>query len=308
MQHIQPYELLGLTHKSSLNDLRKSYYRLAMMCHPDKGGNPDDMIMIHTAYKWIEEQLASIISREHQEYEAAQKSFDDFVKEQEGTKVIPSMMDISLAACGYTQDDIATWFNDHAPKNMQIAPDNMSSAFSWFLQTVLRDIYLASLQEKEVTFDDVCQNALIGICNSWETLQPASIADGYGIYMSNDRIDDEDVYKKDVTSLGRKEVVIYKEQDPFKRGSLGTSIMMPTSLDNYSITEGKLLGCDYRDAYADDYENTTFEQSAKSLIHDYDEPMPKVEDRLTEIEIERKMLDVSLDGVVRKVGFGFQPK
>jgi curved DNA-binding protein CbpA len=48
---IQPYELLGVTMKSSLNDVRKAYYQLALLCHPDKGGNPQDMQLLHSAYK-----------------------------------------------------------------------------------------------------------------------------------------------------------------------------------------------------------------------------------------------------------------
>lgn len=308
MQYIQPFDLLGVTFKSSLSEVRKSYYRLAMMCHPDKGGSPDDMITLHTAFKWIEEQLTSVADREHQDYEEAQSSFDEFVKQNDGVKVLPSVMDISLAASGYSEEDIATWFNIHAPRNMQIQEDNVASAYSWFLQMVMRDIYLASLEEKEVTFDEVCEAVLNNMRNSWETLQPASIVDGYGAYMStNNDINDSNETEKSVKSLGRKEVVLYKEQDAFQRGALGTSIRTPNTLDNYSITDGKIHGCDYRDAYSDDYENKTFEQSVKTLVHDYDEPMPNVEDRLTELEIERKLLDVSLDGVVRKVGFGFQP-
>ena len=54
---INPYEMLGLTSESTINELTKSYYSMSLLCHPDKGGNTDDMIVIHNAYKYIKKQL-----------------------------------------------------------------------------------------------------------------------------------------------------------------------------------------------------------------------------------------------------------
>ena len=39
---INPYKLFHLTYKSSLDKLRKAYYKIALICHPDKGGTEDD--------------------------------------------------------------------------------------------------------------------------------------------------------------------------------------------------------------------------------------------------------------------------
>ena len=54
---INPYELLGLTINSTKKECKKKYYELALLCHPDKGGNKNDMIIIHNAYKYVMEQL-----------------------------------------------------------------------------------------------------------------------------------------------------------------------------------------------------------------------------------------------------------
>ena len=54
---INPYELLGLTINSTKKECKKQYYELALLCHPDKGGNKNDMIIIHNAYKYVMEQL-----------------------------------------------------------------------------------------------------------------------------------------------------------------------------------------------------------------------------------------------------------
>ena len=54
---INPYMLFHLTSRSTLEQLRKAYYKMALLCHPDKGGSEDDMITIHHAYVYIKEQL-----------------------------------------------------------------------------------------------------------------------------------------------------------------------------------------------------------------------------------------------------------
>lgn len=57
MPVIDPYSLLGVNIHSELSELKQNYHSLALICHPDKGGDKNDMIMIHKAYKYIKEQL-----------------------------------------------------------------------------------------------------------------------------------------------------------------------------------------------------------------------------------------------------------
>lgn len=54
---LDPYRLFNITHKSSLRDLRKSYHKKALLCHPDKGGSEKYMAILTKAYKFIEIQL-----------------------------------------------------------------------------------------------------------------------------------------------------------------------------------------------------------------------------------------------------------
>lgn len=56
---LNPFEFLGVQLDSSLTDLRKAYYRLALICHPDKGGHHEEMTMLRTAYVWLTEQLGA---------------------------------------------------------------------------------------------------------------------------------------------------------------------------------------------------------------------------------------------------------
>lgn len=78
---INPYEIMNITPNSSLTDLKKSYYQLALICHPDKGGTEEDMIVIHNAYKYIKEQLENCDNIGT--YEELEDEFNSFCKEQE---------------------------------------------------------------------------------------------------------------------------------------------------------------------------------------------------------------------------------
>ena len=57
MSNINPYNLLGVTIDSTEREVRKSYYRLSLMCHPDKGGSKEDMNIIHNAYLYVKKQI-----------------------------------------------------------------------------------------------------------------------------------------------------------------------------------------------------------------------------------------------------------
>lgn len=77
---INPYKLFGLNNKSKLDELRKAYYKMALICHPDKGGKEEDMNVIHKAYIYIKNQLENC--KEEKEYEKMEEDFKDFCKKQ----------------------------------------------------------------------------------------------------------------------------------------------------------------------------------------------------------------------------------
>lgn len=57
---INPYDLLGVTIKTSKSELRSRYYELSLLVHPDKGGSSDDMIILHNAYKFVLKEIENI--------------------------------------------------------------------------------------------------------------------------------------------------------------------------------------------------------------------------------------------------------
>ena len=84
-QHLlNPLALLGVTENSSFNELKRNYYNMALLCHPDKGGSNDDMHIVQMAYNYCKEQF---ITKENKEttYEQLEHEFDDFCKKQEST-------------------------------------------------------------------------------------------------------------------------------------------------------------------------------------------------------------------------------
>lgn len=90
---INPFEFLGLDpHKSALADLRRVYYDLAKIVHPDRSGTDGkDMHVLHMAYLYCKEQLENA-HRRTCTFENLEEEFETFCKTQEDAP--PSFRDI----------------------------------------------------------------------------------------------------------------------------------------------------------------------------------------------------------------------
>lgn len=86
---INPYELLGVSINSSLDEIKQRFYALALFIHPDKGGSNEDMIILNHAYKFIVNEISSI---KNISVEALEKEFKNFCDIQE--KTIPEFRDL----------------------------------------------------------------------------------------------------------------------------------------------------------------------------------------------------------------------
>lgn len=80
-----PFEFLGFDSKNpnniTIKDLKKSYYTLALICHPDKGGNPEDMLILQNSYLYIKEQI-ELKDTNSKDYDITCQDFQKFMKEQ----------------------------------------------------------------------------------------------------------------------------------------------------------------------------------------------------------------------------------
>jgi curved DNA-binding protein CbpA len=103
--HISPYELFGLSHKATLDEVRRAYYEMALLAHPDKGGSAADMHLINAAYAWIKKGLEYVIG----DIVAADVPYEDLLKEYTDTNGIasamPSLLDIEGETVGLPRGD-----------------------------------------------------------------------------------------------------------------------------------------------------------------------------------------------------------
>jgi DnaJ-class molecular chaperone len=51
-----PWDILGIQQSASLEDAKAAYKRLALVYHPDRGGDGDDFKRIHDAYETLKER------------------------------------------------------------------------------------------------------------------------------------------------------------------------------------------------------------------------------------------------------------
>ena len=121
---INPFELLGITVNNTLNELKRSYYNMALICHPDKGGSTHDMIMLHKAYNYCKEQLQSQESKQTT-YQQLELEFATFCQNQEAQQ--PSFSSIYEETCDWIKDFNET-FNklniDNTTQNQNTNEDN----------------------------------------------------------------------------------------------------------------------------------------------------------------------------------------
>ena len=83
---INPYGLLGIKHnQTNISELKKNYYNLSLITHPDKGGSKGDFEIVHLAYNYIKEQITNANEKETT-YEKLEDEFEDFIKKQEEIK------------------------------------------------------------------------------------------------------------------------------------------------------------------------------------------------------------------------------
>ena len=77
---INPYNLLGINSNSSISELKKNYYNLSLLTHPDKGGSNDDFQIVHLNFIIILKN--KLINRNDKEttYEELEEEFEDFIK------------------------------------------------------------------------------------------------------------------------------------------------------------------------------------------------------------------------------------
>jgi len=47
------YKILGLVHTCTKDEIKKAFHKMAMLHHPDKGGDVKKFIEVKDAYEWL---------------------------------------------------------------------------------------------------------------------------------------------------------------------------------------------------------------------------------------------------------------
>jgi len=261
--HINPYELLGVSPKSTLDEIKKSYYSLALIMHPDKGGSPTEMHILKTAYNWIKEQITPVETNPFKDYESIQMNFDDFIKQQDETKP-PPLTTILAESIGFEYDTFTQIYDkifakySHNPTHFNNKEYIYSIIYCDIHNRYIRDdkLILTNEQLWEFVEDELTHKWLNN--TNYENFIPSSIDHGYGADMQESTQTSNDEYTPNNISLDnhiqqeQKEVIIYTEpKDLSEYKNIGLTVdKVPIKLTNYTL-DIPLAMTDYKEAFSD---------------------------------------------------------
>ena len=213
---INPFGLLGVTPNSTFSELKRNYYNMALMCHPDKGGSNDDMHIVQMAYNYCKEQLQSQEARQTT-YEQLEMEFADFCQEQE-EKPPPSFSSI--------YEETNEWITDFNKTFENMNMDNNSASYS---SQIMGDPFSAGYGELMDTNNDNDNN------QSLEMLEP---------------LEYEPVETNKPQQEFSKEIVEYKEPQ-YLPDTINHFPLNTTQIDDFSGTtpNNSLIMTDYYKSY-----------------------------------------------------------
>lgn len=237
---VNPYELFGIKPTSSLQDLRKSYYNLAIVCHPDKGGDNESMKVLTLAYKWIYMQL--------QESQIHEISFNEYFGNNIDKQAIPNFTDTIAETYGYTKEVFQQICVNY--ELSQVMQEQLYiPAFQWMVQsfpeppsisedwhTYIHDFLKMFKKDIENNSDThfTCENIYI----------PISIPHGYGSVI--EKVDNPDYYTFN-SNVYKKDMTLYYEPTVPNKHTIA-SLDVPNQLPDYSV-DAPIPMYDYEEAF-----------------------------------------------------------
>lgn len=191
--YLNPYEFLGVNINSSLTTLKNIYYELALICHPDRGGKKEDMIILNNCYSYVKNQL------ENKKYENISDSylhledeFKDFCQKQE--EIIPSFSQIFEETNEFVKE-----FNRKFDESLNFNESNFDKPFTEGYQNFMENSNLENnpdiphLNEIKYPISD-CEPPLKTIHQKSVIVyqEPTSLPDNYGNFqhLNNLKIND----------------------------------------------------------------------------------------------------------------------
>lgn len=226
------WQLLGLTPRSSIDEARRAYYELARIVHPDRGGNAEDMRMLHQAYRWVYEQLMG-------------SSLPITVEDPAHTPIIDSVIGMDRASLEACFERVMAGAGAEAGERSRVM------ALDWVKYLVERDLMMGkNLRQVE----EYIQESLGIVEGAQGSMCHASVPDGYGSLMEpHEEITEYEAVAQDTRPLATnfcKELAIYTEPlCPTSFDLVNESLHVPQSRDDYSGNKERLSMTDYAIAH-----------------------------------------------------------
>lgn len=237
--HLDPYKFLGVTPNSSLSELRRAYYSLALLVHPDKGGSDSDMIVLERSYAYIKEQLESVAERGTKTSEDLEREFTEFLEMQDLLRP-PAISDVFAESIGFTKDVFAIQQTQtqtqHTKLKSHTIPDDI------IYNMVLNYLHSEWLKNKFIDVLSVATAEIERLNTTNEELFPASIPHGY----QDDMVQDD---TQPIAAFGKHTVVTYTEPKSFFEIDSVSCSDLPPKLADYSTSTRTLHLTDYKQAF-----------------------------------------------------------
>ena len=260
---LNPYEFLGVTPNSRLDEIKKSYYSLALLMHPDKGGSVEEMHILKTAYEWIRAQITPVETSPFKDYESIQQNFDDFIKQQDESKP-PPLTTILAESIGFEFYKFTQLYD----RIFSQYPNSFNNK-DYIYSIIYHDIHSRYIKDDKLTITNEILWHFVEyeLTNKWlnnfnktntENFLPSSIGHGYGEDMQESILTTNYEYNPNNISLDnsiqqkQKEVIIYTEPKSLSEyKEIGISVdKVPEKLESYTLDD-PLAMTDYKEAFND---------------------------------------------------------
>lgn len=208
---INPYSLLGVKTSSTISELKKNYYQLSLLTHPDKGGSAEDFRTVHLAYSYIKEQLEGV---KDISYEELEEEFQQFCQCQE-EEPKPTFYEVNIEA-----NDWLNQFNDRFQKIKDKKEDSVEEVHNPF-----EEGYGSLMDPSEISLDSFPEE----IDPKWEFPTQKELQDHQGF-------------------IGD---IIPFEEPEFLPNYVKYTPLDKTQIHDFSTLDGNLHGSDYKLAHTD---------------------------------------------------------
>jgi hypothetical protein len=266
MQHLDPYDLLGVSPYAPAGEVRRAYYQMALLAHPDKGGSAADMATVRAAYDYVIARAPKVALAPTAELaeraKSAAQEFKAFAESQRTEKILP-LNEILANVFGLTE---ATFTTDYLQPALDSAGPTAAVSFardravyaSVAYQTIVSRAHALLAADATSERDPSAIIAeltadFVGTTHKFCSADffPAAIAGGYGDVMVPPT---EIVRTGPLTPFPERQVIHYAEPNAYvppagpRDQSRPADVEMPEYLEDYTVHSALT---DYRAAHTD---------------------------------------------------------